>query len=399
MRKKECIAMLLAGGQGSRLLALTKKNAKPAVSFGGKYRIIDFSLSNCVSSGIDTVGVLTQYKPTVLNSYLSNGEAWDLDCSHGGVHVLPPYETENGGSWYLGTADAIYHNIDFIDSYSPEYVLILSGDHLYTMDYSKMLRFHKENQADLTVSVMTVPWEEASRFGIMECDDQGQIVDFAEKPQNPVSNLASMGIYIFSWPVLREALLQDHEDKSSSHDFGKNIIPVMLSEQKRLFAYEFSGYWKDVGTIRSLWDANMDMLDPISGIELYDESWPIYARSPNRSPHFTGPQAEISHSLVTGGCEIYGKAADSVLFYSVVVEEGAYVHSSVLMPGAHVKAGARVEYSIVAENAVIGENAVVGACAEEPAIAVIASGVHVAPGAQVPAGAMITEDVKGGEEA
>lgn len=370
MRKKECIAMLLAGGQGSRLLALTKKNAKPAVSFGGKYRIIDFSLSNCVSSGIDTVGVLTQYKPTVLNSYLSNGEAWDLDCSHGGVHVLPPYETENGGSWYLGTADAIYHNIDFIDSYSPEYVLILSGDHLYTMDYSKMLRFHKENQADLTVSVMTVPWEEASRFGIMECDDQGQIVDFAEKPQNPVSNLASMGIYIFSWPVLRDALLQDHEDKSSSHDFGKNIIPVMLSEQKRLFAYEFSGYWKDVGTIDSYYGANMELLEKDPALDLYN-SIRIFSNSNIYPPHFVGPNGDIQRSIVSNGCKIMGTVEHSVLGSNVTIGEGALVKDSILLPDAVVEPGAKVYRAIVAERATILAGTTFGTDSPEGAITLL----------------------------
>lgn len=370
MRKKECIAMLLAGGQGSRLLALTKKNAKPAVSFGGKYRIIDFSLSNCVSSGIDTVGVLTQYKPTVLNSYLSNGEAWDLDCSHGGVHVLPPYETENGGSWYLGTADAIYHNIDFIDSYSPEYVLILSGDHLYTMDYSKMLRFHKENQADLTVSVMTVPWEEASRFGIMECGDQGQIVDFAEKPQNPVSNLASMGIYIFSWPVLREALLQDHEDKSSSHDFGKNIIPVMLSEQKRLFAYEFSGYWKDVGTIDSYYGANMELLEKDPALDLYN-SIRIFSNSNIYPPHFVGPNGDIQRSIVSNGCKIMGTVEHSVLGSNVTIGDGALVKDSILLPDAVVEPGAKVYRAIVAERATILAGTTFGTDSPEGAITLL----------------------------
>ena len=392
--------MLLAGGQGSRLYALTSHVAKPAVPFGGKYRIIDYPLSNCSNSGIDTVGVLTQYQPLELNAYLGNGQPWDLDRSYGGVHVLPPYvQKGDQGTWYKGTANAIYQNIGFLELYDPEYVLILSGDHIYKMDYSKMIRHHRETGAACTISVMQVPMEDAPRFGIMNVDENDRVYEFEEKPKQPKSDLASMGIYVFTWSKLREYLIADEADPASSNDFGKNIIPAMLAAGEVMSAYRFSGYWKDVGTIRSLWDANMDMLDPISGIELYDESWPIYARSPNRSPHFTGPQAEISHSLVTGGCEIYGKAADSVLFYSVIVEEGAYVHSSVLMPGAHIKAGARVEYSIVAENAVIGENAVVGACAEEPAIAVIASGVHVAPGAQVPAGAMITEDVKGGEEA
>lgn len=350
MRKKKCIAMLLAGGQGSRLKALTKKNAKPAVSFGGKYRIIDFSLSNCVSSGIDTVGVLTQYKPTVLNAYLGNGEAWDLDCSNGGVHVLPPYETETGGSWYMGTADAIYHNIDFIDSYSPEYVLILSGDHLYTMDYSKMLDCHRKNQADLTVSVMTVPWDEASRFGIMETGEDGQILAFQEKPEKPISNLASMGIYIFSWSILRDSLLADHEDPNSSHDFGKNIIPKLLEAGNRLFAYEFSGYWKDVGTIDSYYSANMELLEEQPPLDLYG-AFRIYSNSNIYPPHFVGPKGDIQRSIVSNGCRIMGNVQHSVLGSKVTVGEGALVKDSILLNGAVVEPGAKVFRAIVAERA------------------------------------------------
>ena len=352
MRKKECIAMLLAGGQGSRLLALTKKNAKPAVSFGGKYRIIDFSLSNCVSSGIDTVGVLTQYKPMILNAYLGNGEAWDLDCNNGGVHVLPPYETETGGSWYLGTADAIYHNIDFIDTYTPDYVLILSGDHLYMMDYSKMLASHKENQADLTVSVMTVPWEEASRFGIMEADDTDRITKFVEKPKKPESNLASMGIYIFSWPVLRQVLMEDHEDKASAHDFGKNIIPKMLAAGNRLFVYRFSGYWKDVGTIDSYYSANMELLEPHPGLDLYGKPR-IFSNSNIFPPHFVGPKGSVDRSIVSNGCQILGTVEHSVLGSNVMVGEGARVTDSILLPGAVVEPGAQVTRAIVAERATI----------------------------------------------
>ena len=352
MRKKECIAMLLAGGQGSRLRALTKKNAKPAVSFGGKYRIIDFSLSNCVSSGIDTVGVLTQYKPMILNAYLGNGEAWDLDCNHGGVHVLPPYETETGGSWYLGTADAIYHNIDFIDTYNPDYVLILSGDHLYMMDYSKMLAEHKQNQADLTISVMTVPWEEASRFGIMEADDAGRITKFVEKPPKPASNLASMGIYIFTWPVLRQALMEDHEDKASAHDFGKNIIPTMLATEKRLFVYQFSGYWKDVGTIDSYYSANMELLEAEPALDLYGKTR-IFSNSNIFPPHFVGPTGSVERSIVSNGCKIYGTVEHSVLGSNVVVGEDALVKDSILLPGAVVEPGAKVYRAIVAERATI----------------------------------------------
>ena len=359
MRKKKCIAMLLAGGQGSRLLALTKKNAKPAVSFGGKYRIIDFSLSNCVSSGIDTVGVLTQYKPTVLNAYLGNGEAWDLDSNNGGVHVLPPYETEHGGSWYLGTADAIYHNIDFIDSYSPEYVLILSGDHLYTMDYSKMLDEHVKNQADLTVSVMTVPWEEASRFGIMECDEELRIVNFAEKPAEPISNLASMGIYIFTWSELRRELLADHDVEGSSHDFGKNIIPTMLAEGKRLFAYQFSGYWKDVGTIDSYYGANMELLEKDPALDLYGDNR-IFSNSNIYAPAFVGPNGDIEKSIVSNGCAVYGKVAHSVLGSNVTIGEGAYVKDSILLNDAVVEPGAQVYRAIIAERSTILSGTVFG---------------------------------------
>ena len=352
MRKKECVAMLLAGGQGSRLLALTKKNAKPAVSFGGKYRIIDFSLSNCASSGIDTVGVLTQYKPLILNGYLGNGEAWDLNRNDGGVHVLPPYETETGGSWYLGTADAIYHNIDFIDTYDPEYVLILSGDHLYTMDYSKMLDEHKANEADLTVSVMTVPWEEASRFGIMEADGEGRIVEFAEKPAEPKSNLASMGIYIFSWPVMRRMLLADHEDKASSHDFGKNIIPMMLAEGLRLFVYRFAGYWKDVGTIDSYYGANMELLEDEPELNLYGKNR-IFSNSNIYPPHYVGETGSVKKSIISNGCRIYGQVEHSVLGSHVTVGEGALVKDSILLPDAVVEPGATVCRAIVSERATI----------------------------------------------
>ena len=370
MRKKECIAMLLAGGQGSRLLDLTKKNAKPAVSFGGKYRIIDFSLSNCVNSGIDTVGVLTQYKPLILNGYLGNGEAWDLNRNDGGVHVLPPYETESGGSWYLGTADAIYHNIDFIDSYDPEYVLILSGDHLYLMDYDKMLDEHKANEADLTVSVMTVPWEEASRFGIMEADEEGKIVEFVEKPANPKSNLASMGIYIFSWATMRKALLEDHEDKSSSHDFGKNIIPMLLRDGKRLFVYRFSGYWKDVGTIDSYYGANMELLDESPELDIYGKTR-VFSNSNIYPPHYVGPEGVIENSIVSNGCSILGTVSHSVLGSGVTVGYGALVKDSILLPGATVEPGARVYRSIISERATIKAGTVFGQDGDDTPISLL----------------------------
>ena len=392
--------MLLAGGQGSRLKALTSKVAKPAVPFGGKYRIIDFPLSNCVNSGIDTVGVLTQYKPLELNAYLGNGQPWDLDRSNGGVHILPPYVQEDEkGSWYKGTANAIYQNLSFIEQYDPEYVLILSGDHIYKMDYSKMLERHKATDAACTISVMEVPWEEAPRFGILNVDEGDMIYEFEEKPKKPKSNLASMGIYIFTWSKLREYLIADEKDEKSSNDFGKNIIPNMLAAGETMAVYRFQGYWKDVGTIDSLWDANMDMLSPESGIDPYDTEWPIYARTATRPPHFTGPNAVISHSIVTSGSEIYGQVENSVLFHSVTVEEGAQVSYSILMPGTVVKAGAVVEYAIVAERAVIGAGAHVGSSPtgdeENWGVAVVAQDIKVGDGAEVPAAAMITRNVKG----
>ncbi len=404
--KKECIAMLLAGGQGSRLYALTSHVAKPAVPFGGKYRIIDFPLSNCVNSGIDTVGVLTQYQPLELNAYIGTGQPWDLDRSDGGVHILPPYmRAGDQGTWYKGTANAICQNMGFIELYDPDYVLILSGDHIYKMDYSDMLRVHKERGAACTISVLEVPMSDASRFGIMNVDENDDIYEFQEKPKEPKSNLASMGIYIFTWSKLREYLLADEADENSSNDFGKNIIPAMLSAGEKMTAYRFHGYWKDVGTINSLWDANMDMLSVSNGFDLYDTEWPIYARTPTKPPHFTGPKAHISHSMVTGGCEIWGDVENSVLFSSVTVEEGARVHYSILMPGVVVKKGAVVEYAIVAENAVIGAGARVGTPpseaenADDWGIAVVAQNLNVGDGAVVNANAMITRDVKGGIQA
>ena len=318
--------MLLAGGQGSRLHALTSHVAKPAVPFGGKYRIIDFPLSNCINSGIDTVGVLTQYRPLELNAYIGNGEPWDLDRSYGGVHILPPYMREGEkGTWYKGTANAIYQNINFLETYDPEYVLILSGDHVYKMDYAQMLRRHKEAEAACTIAVLEVPMAEAPRFGIMNVDENDDIYEFEEKPKKPKSNLASMGIYIFTWSKLRQYLIDDENDPNSANDFGKNIIPAMLDAGETMSAYRFSGYWKDVGTIDSLWDANMDMLAVDSGVQLFDPTWPIYARAAAQPPHFTGANAEITHSIVTSGCGIYGKVENSVLFHSVTVEEGGGV--------------------------------------------------------------------------
>ena len=358
--KKECIAMLLAGGQGSRLYVLTSDVAKPAVPFGGKYRIIDFPLSNCTNAGIDTVGVLTQYKPLDLNSYIGSGKPWDLDRMDGGVHILPPYMQEGEkGSWYKGTANAIYQNIGFVDMYDPDYVVILSGDHIYKMNYSKMVDAHKAAGAACTISVLEVPWDEASRFGIMAVDENDNIVEFQEKPKEPKSNLASMGIYVFTWKKLREYLIRDEADTSSSNDFGKNIIPNMLAAGEKMIAYRFDGYWKDVGTLESLWDANMDMLSR-GEQDLLESSWPIYSRIPSAPPAFMGKLAKVAHSVMTQGCDVSGSVFNSVLSDNVVVEEGADVQYSVLMPGVTVKRGAVVKYAILGENVQIGAGATVG---------------------------------------
>ena len=360
MRQQECVAMLLAGGQGSRLGALTKKIAKPAVAFGGKYRIIDFSLSNCTNSNINTVGVLTQYKPLLLNSYISTGAAWDLDDAYGGVFLLPPYATETGGQWYQGTADAIFQNIDFIDNYAPQYVLVISGDHLYKMDYSLMLDFHKKNDADLTISVMEVPWEDASRFGILTADDTGRISKFSEKPKNPDSNLASMGIYIFSWPVLKEALLKDSLNSSSDHDFGKNVIPMLLGEGKKLYAYTFTGYWKDAGTIDSYYNTNMELLNPDSPFNIFEENMRVFSNSNIYPPHYIGPDAVVENSLVCNGCRVRGEIHHSILSFDVHIEDGARVTDSILLPGAKIGKNARIFRSIIGEQSVIGEDTVLG---------------------------------------
>ena len=366
--KKEVVAMLLAGGQGSRLYVLTGKVAKPAIPFGGKYRIIDFPLSNCVNSGIDTVGVLTQYQPLELNSYIGSGQPWDLDQSDGGVHILPPYVAQGDqGTWYKGTANAIYQNIGFIDLYEPEYVVILSGDHIYKMDYAKMVNRHKESGAACTISVMEVPWDEAPRFGIMNVDEEDNIVEFEEKPKNPKSNLASMGIYCFSWKELRQYLIDDEADTASQNDFGKNIIPNMLNDGKKMVAYRFAGYWKDVGTLDSLWDANMDMLARNGGLDVFDPEWPIYARAPRKAPAYLGEKAVVSHSVVTQGSIIEGTVENSVVAHSVTVGEGASVRYSVVMPSAVIDPGAVVEYAIIGEGAHIGAKAKVGAPPETAA--------------------------------
>ena len=363
--KTDVVAMLLAGGQGSRLGVLTKSIAKPAVPYGGNYRIIDFPLSNCVNSGIYTVGVLTQYQPLVLNDYLGNGQPWDLDRINGGVHVLSPYEAIGGAEWYKGTANAIYQNINFIEKYDPEYVVILSGDHIYKMDYAKMVDFHKKNNADCTIAVLEVPWEEASRFGILATDENDKIYEFAEKPAEPKSNKASMGVYVFSWDKLKKYLTEDEADPNSSNDFGKNIIPKMLGDGQRMFAFPFKGYWKDVGTIHSLWEANMDLLNKNNALDLNDSSWKIYTEDVTALPQFVGADADIDRAFITQGCVINGTVKNSVLFTGAKVAAGAKVIDSVLMPGVEVAEGAVVTRALVADKVKIGKNAVVGSADSE----------------------------------
>ena len=403
-RKQECVAMLLAGGQGSRLYALTRRIAKPAVPYGGKYRIIDFPLSNCVNSGIETVGVLTQYQPLELNDYIGSGQPWDLDRMDAGVHVLPPYQRNQGADWYKGTANAIYQNLDFIQRYDPEYVLVLSGDHIYKMDYSDMLADHKKNQADCTIAVLDVPKEEASRFGILNTNPDNSIYEFDEKPAVPKSTLASMGIYIFTWEKLRKYLIADEEDSTSQNDFGKNVLPAMLNAGERMFAYRFEGYWKDVGTIDSLWEANMDILDPKVPLDLADPSWKIYSRNPGMPPQYLSATAQVQNSSITEGCVIHGKVESSVIFAGVTIEDGAEIIQSILMPGTVVRKGAKVQYAILAENVEVCEGAVIGEAPEEIddlsrwGVAVVASGITVGKDAKVPAKAMIEENVKDGEE-
>ena len=390
-KKKECVAMLLAGGQGSRLYALTKHTAKPAVQFGGKYRIIDFPLSNCVNSGIDTVGVLTQYQPLVLNDYMGNGLPWDLDRTFGGLKILPPYQGNEGADWYRGTANAIYQNLEFIDMFDPEYVLVLSGDHIYKMDYSKMLDCHKRTGASCTIAVLEVPLEEASRFGIMTTDESGRIVRFTEKPAHPESTKASMGIYIFDRHTLTKYLEEDEADKSSSNDFGKNVIPAMLAAGESMYAYAFDGYWKDVGTIDSLWEANMDMLGTPPKLELGGDSWRIYSRHYCQPPQYIGGHAIVENSVVTEGCEIYGTVKNCVLGAGVRIMHGAYVKDTVIMDNVTVGEGATVNYSIIDSQSVIGAGTRIGAPrGEGVGIAVIGTGVHIPSGAEVFPGDMIS---------
>ena len=360
MVSKDCVAMILAGGQGSRLGALTKNVAKPAVPFGGKYRNIEFPLSNCVHSGINTVGVLTQYQPLELNRYIGNGNPWDLDRSHGGVYVLPPYQSAKAGEWYKGTANAIYQNLSFLESFKPENVLILSGDHIYKMHYGEMLKAHKESGAAVTIAVMPVPWEEASRFGIMNVDEEGTITDFEEKPAEPKSNLASMGIYIFTYEVLKKYLEADERDPSSANDFGKNIIPTMLENGEKMVSFRFEGYWKDVGTIHSLWEANMDLVDQPPKFDLNDRSWSIYSRNMALAPHYVGQNAKITNSTVTEGCFIDGEIKHSVIFGGVELGEGSVVSDSVIMPGAKIGKNVVIEKAVIGADAVIGDGAKVG---------------------------------------
>ena len=403
MANKKCVAMLLAGGQGSRLGVLTSKIAKPAVPYGGKYRIIDFPLSNCTNSGIDTVGILTQYKPLELNDYIGSGKPWDLNRTGGGVHILPPYHGQQGGNWYKGTANAIYQNLEFIERYNPEYVLILSGDHIYKMDYSLMLESHIESGAACTIAVLEVSMEEASRFGIMNTKEDGTIYEFEEKPKNPKSNLASMGIYIFDWKKLKYYLTEDEKDPESSNDFGKNIIPSMLGNGELLKVYRFADYWKDVGTVDSLWEANLDLLNPKIDLNLGDKDWRIYSRNEAAPPQYISPEAEVENSLITDGCDISGKVDYSILFKNVTIEEDTSVEYSLIMPGAVIKKGAKVRYSIIAENAVVEENAQIG---EDPqtaetanwGITVVGDNLTVGKNAKISANKMIVEDVKEGEE-
>ena len=389
LRKKRCVAMLLAGGQGSRLGILTKHVAKPAVPFGGKYRIIDFPLSNCSNSGIDVVGVLTQYRPLELNAYIASGAPWDLDLVNGGVFVLPPYQTGKTGEWYKGTANAIYQNLSFIDLYDPDYVLILSGDHIYKMDYAAMVAHHESHGADATIAVRQVPWEEAPRFGIMNTDGNDNIIEFEEKPAHPKSNNASMGVYVFTWAKLRKYLTEDEQNPNSQNDFGKNIIPAMLAEGQKLVAYSFNDYWKDVGTIESLWEANMDLLEEHPEIDLHDKKFRIYARNLGMIPQYVAETAKVENCLITEGCDVCGTVIHSILSSGVVVEEGAQIIDSVIMPGAKIEKGAIVRRAIVAEDAVVSANAVVGE--GTGLIAVVGNGAVVPSDGRISAGEQFGE--------
>jgi len=391
MPNKECIAMLLAGGQGSRLRVLTKNLAKPAVPFGGQYRIIDFSLSNCANSGIDTVGVLTQYKPQLLNSYVGLGSAWDLNCHNGGAAILPPYVGEGGGAWYRGTAHAVYQNLDFIDKYEPSYVLILSGDHIYKMDYSELLDYHKSKRADITIAVIEVPWDEAGRFGIMNVNEDGVITEFEEKPENPRSNLASMGVYVFNTDILKKYLAADAADSKSDNDFGKNVIPRMLREKCRMIAYPFCGYWKDVGTIESYWKASMDILDDKAPLNIFDTQWAIYSLNTTQPPHYLASSARVKHSMISEGCMIFGEVENSIIFPGVTVGRGSKIRDSVIMSNVRIDSNVRIEKAIVGENTMVGEGSIIGgeisseeysgirSASADPKITVVEDGLQLAP--------------------
>ncbi|MBO5059559.1 MAG: glucose-1-phosphate adenylyltransferase [Clostridia bacterium] len=399
MNAKDCVAMILAGGQGSRLGALTKNVAKPAVPFGGKYRIIDFPLSNCVHSGIDTVGVLTQYQPLELNTYIGNGGPWDLARNYGGVYVLPPYQSAKAGEWYKGTANAIYQNLSFLDRFCPKNVLILSGDHIYKMHYGEMLKEHKKSGAAVTIAVMPVPWEEASRFGIMNVDENGIITEFEEKPANPKSNLASMGIYIFDYKILKKYLEDDERNPESSNDFGKNVIPQMLGNGEKMMSYRFEGYWKDVGTVQSLWEANMDLIDAPPKFEIYDDSWSIYSRNTALAPQYVGKNAKITESTVTQGCMIYGEVSHSVVFSNVQIGENSKISDSVIMPDVKIGKNVVINKAVIGSGAIIEDNAILGVNEDEKSkyisgmctngIVLIEGGATIPAGEDIPKGSMV----------
>ncbi|SNT13275.1 glucose-1-phosphate adenylyltransferase [Anaerovirgula multivorans] len=390
MEKQQCIAMLLAGGQGSRLGILTQKLAKPAVPFGGKYRIIDFTLSNCSNSGISTVGVLTQYQPLILNSYIGIGSHWSLDKKAGGVTVLPPYVKNNGGEWYKGTADAICQNIEFIDQHDPNYVLVLSGDHIYKMDYSLMLDYHIKKDADATIAVIEVPWEETNRFGIMNTREDNSIKEFQEKPKNPINNLASMGVYIFNWSKLKRYLDADRNDTHSDHDFGKNIIPKMLTAGEKMFAYSFDGYWKDVGTIESLWEANMDLLSDHPTLNLYDRDWKIYSVNPSQPPQYIAPHAKVKRSLISEGCQVYGELENSVLFPGVYIGKGSKVKDSVVMTGVRIDCSVKIFKAIIGEETRIENGSIIGGEGDsQEKITVLGENIQISKKARVHGGTIV----------
>ena len=390
MPKKEIVAMLLAGGKGTRLGVLTKNIAKPAVPFGAEFRLIDFPLSNCSNSGIDTVGILTQYEPLVLNSYIGNGSPWDLDKNYGGVTVLPPYMHDGGGNWYKGTADAVYHNINYIDNYDPEYIIVLSGDHIYKMDYSRMLDFHKEKGADASIAVIEVPWEEANRFGIMNTNKDKKIIEFQEKPEKPKNNLASMGIYIFNWKTIRKHLIEDNKDPDSSGDFGKNIIPTLINNNFSLYAYQFNGYWMDVGTIDSYWKAHMDLINKDAGLDLYDREWIISSLNPNLPPFYISESAEVNHSIINKGTEICGKVKNSVVFYGCEIGKNTIIEDSIILPNVKINNGCHINKTIISNNTVIKDNCKIGTDnLNDPDITVIGDYMTISKGTKIDNGSII----------